>query len=217
MITPNWMRYVDKGGIRPRPGRPIGDDGSIAHHSASLPPSIATYTGPLFNYEDPHITLADVARGLSNVCRFGGQVDRYYTVAEHSCLVAAMVYIVDPELALAALWHDAHEAYIGDVPTPLKGLLGPNYTAVRDRIDDAVRGYLGSDPDLHHPTIKWADRLAMLYEASILQPRSDAWAFTRELPHTEARQVWTDECLGVSPLRAERMFLIFHERLCQPC
>lgn len=194
---------------------------AIPHHSATLPPRIATYTGPLFDYEAPSIVLADVARGLSQVCRFAGQTDRYYTVAEHSMLVAALVLEDTRDIGLtqAALWHDAHEAFVGDVPTPLKPKLGPEYRVIVDRIDIAVASYLGIDPDtLHDPAIKRADRLAMLYEASILQPRSDAWAFTRELPHTEVNAILHGRGLQCFlPERAEQTFLHIHSCVTERC
>lgn len=204
----------------PRGCGPIGAvASSIAHHSDELPPSISTHTGLLFNYYAPEVNLTDVAHGLSNTCRFSGQTDRYYSVAEHSILVAAIVFnqTSDHFLALAALWHDAHEAYVGDIPTPLKRVLGGEYRIITNRIDDEVGVYLGIHPDLlHNPDVKNADRLAMLYEASILQPRSDAWAFTHNLAHDEARSSFGDlPCF--LPVAAENCFIQTHMFLTERC
>lgn len=62
----------------------------------------------------------DLARGLARACRFAGQCDAFYSVAQH-CVLAS--FHVPPEHALHALLHDAAEAYLGDLTGPLKRLL----------------------------------------------------------------------------------------------
>jgi hypothetical protein len=65
---------------------------------------------------------ADIAGALSKMCRFGGQIDRFYSVAEHSCLCCWQT-VQDGAcegVQRAALMHDAAEAYIGDIASPLK-------------------------------------------------------------------------------------------------
>lgn len=70
--------------------------------------------------EDVH--LSDIARALSMLCRYGGHVARFYSVAEHSCRVSDLVLqrTSDPRQALWGLLHDASEAYIADVTRPVK-------------------------------------------------------------------------------------------------
>jgi len=70
-----------------------------------------------FNVRAEQIEINDIARHLSNICRFGGGVPGFYSVAEHSVAVAAMV---GESYRKWALLHDAAEAYIGDVVRPLK-------------------------------------------------------------------------------------------------
>lgn len=94
-----------------------------------------TFTGKNFHYFDAkpeQIDIIDIAHSLSNQCRFNGHCSRFYSVAEH-CWLAS--YLVDPKFALEALLHDASEAYIGDIPKPLK--LG-----IADIIDPLENGIL---------------------------------------------------------------------------
>src|SRR5215211_9476558 len=75
----------------------------------------------LDNLRPEDIRIGDVAGGLSKVCRFGAQARKYYSVAQHALLVRRLVVEAGhPELALVALHHDSHEAYLCDIPSPLK-------------------------------------------------------------------------------------------------
>lgn len=83
---------------------------------------IYTYTGikffPLLP-ESSLIRVEDIAHALSNICRFTGHVATFYSVAQHS------VYVSQDrpkKLALAGLLHDASEAYLCDVSSPVKKL-----------------------------------------------------------------------------------------------
>lgn len=76
------------------------------------------------------IEIFDIAHALGMVCRYGGHVRRFYSVAEH-CVILS--HTVDPEHALWALLHDATEAYVGDMVWPLKEEI-PEYKAIEDRL-----------------------------------------------------------------------------------
>jgi 5'-deoxynucleotidase YfbR-like HD superfamily hydrolase len=79
-----------------------------------------TYTGKHVHPLSPRpeeIDIEDVARSLSHICRFLGHVDKFYSVAQHAVLVSRHV---PPEDALWGLLHDASEAYLCDLPAPIK-------------------------------------------------------------------------------------------------
>lgn len=101
---------------------------------------INTISGKKFNLLEPTVDmvdLIDIAKGLAYKPHFGGMSPRFFSVAEH-CLLVRYLLIknnvhVSPGIELAALLHDAPEAYIGDMLKPLKVHL-PFYCEVEDQI-----------------------------------------------------------------------------------
>lgn len=96
-----------------------------------------TYTGRKFWPLDPRadeIYIEDIAHSLAMQCRYGGHSLRFYSVAEHSVIMSRFV---SPANAMWALLHDASEAYLADVPRPLKRHL-PGYKEAESRVMEAV-------------------------------------------------------------------------------
>lgn len=88
-----------------------------------MPNLISTYSGKVIDVNNPKpedICIEDIAHALSLLCRFNGQCDFHYSVAQHSVLV---MHQVSYEIKLEALLHDAAEAYVGDLSTPVKMVL----------------------------------------------------------------------------------------------
>lgn len=140
-------------------------------------PTILLASGNYFDMLNPEgsaFTIGDVARGLSNVCRFAGQCERFYSVAEHSVYVSM---IAPPEHAYAALMHDAAEAFIGDVTKPLKELL-PEYRALEKRVEAAVFARFDV-PTPMPPSVKEADVVMLATEQLQLMRNRDDWDWTR--------------------------------------
>jgi 5'-deoxynucleotidase YfbR-like HD superfamily hydrolase len=139
-----------------------------------------THTGKRFTPLNPRaedIDIEDIAHALSNMCRFGGHTREFYSVAQHSVLASELV----PEhLQLAALMHDASEAYLVDVPRPIKRHL-TNYAELEDKVSRAIAtrfaefGLLASD--FSHPAVKLADNIMLVTEA-------------RDLLGVDARAQW---------------------------
>lgn len=127
---------------------------------------IVTRSGSWFSFEDPQqdsILIEDIAYALSHLNRFTGHVGAY-NVAEHSWRVSMAVSV---KHAMAGLLHDAAEAYIGDVNSPLKSLL-PDYRKIEARVHDAIStrfGISSTIPDEVHI----ADRRMYLTECRDLR------------------------------------------------
>jgi hypothetical protein len=130
--------------------------------------TIQTYGGTYFDLTEPgrsEIDIQDIAVALSNTCRYGGHTVDFYSVAQHSVLASRLVPHED---ALAALMHDAAEAYTGDVVKPLKRLL-PEFAAIETRIEAAIARKFG----LAYPwpeSVKRADLMLLKRERIDLMP-----------------------------------------------
>lgn len=126
----------------------------------------------LLNPDPDQITLEDISCALSKVSRFNGQMSQFYTVAQHSIYVASLV---TREHKLQALLHDATEAYICDVPTPLKRLLGAQYKEIEDRLARAIGSKFGVELVDLHPSVKSADSIMLMTEHEKLQAKPAVW------------------------------------------
>lgn len=101
-----------------------------------------TYTGKKIDPANPKpedFCIEDIAHALSNICRFSGNTSEFYSVAEH-CVRAT--YLVEEQFKLETLLHDACEAYLGDVPTPVKRLCH-GYMLIEDKFYKAIAERFG--------------------------------------------------------------------------
>lgn len=120
--------------------------------------------------------IQDIAHALSQINRFTGHARRPYSVAEHSLLVCEIVERLQPTISahglFAALMHDAHEAFIGDVATPTKQMIGAGWHMLEDRIQQTLRSAyaLHGPSSLHSHIIKQADLIALATERKQLMP-----------------------------------------------
>jgi uncharacterized protein len=135
-----------------------------------------TFTGIRINPINPDINainITDIARALSNCCRFGGHVRKFYSIAQHSVIVSNLC---DPEDALEGLLHDASEAYLGDMVRPLK--YSDSMIAFREA-EDIMEGVIAARFNLRHPmptSVKRADDIAVVAEALYLFEPQPQWA-----------------------------------------
>jgi 5'-deoxynucleotidase YfbR-like HD superfamily hydrolase len=147
---------------------------------------LLTASGKQFDPVDPQpdmIDLVDIANGLSNECRFAGQCRYFYSVAQHSVLVSQNV---PRENAWEALLHDAAEAYIKDIPAPIKRLL-PDYRALEHKIEAAIRARFGL-PDSQTPIVKHADLVLLATERRDLMPQDgSSWQMLKGITPLDKR------------------------------
>lgn len=114
----------------------------------SRAPKIKTFTGKRFDLVDPDpatVDIVDIAHALSMLCRFTGHCREFYSVAQHSVLVCNRVDSahVPAKVALAALLHDAAEAYTGDLSRPTKLAMGRTWLIFEHKIHCAVATHFG--------------------------------------------------------------------------
>ena len=123
---------------------------------------IRTNSGIYFNIIKPTekmIDINDIAHSLSMQCRFGGHISEFYSVAQHSVLCCM---IAKPEYKKQALMHDSSEAYLLDIPTPIKNEL-LNYKELEQKIEKLIcNKYKIQYP--YDKEIKILDETILLYE-----------------------------------------------------
>jgi uncharacterized protein len=150
-------------------------------HAPPAPgPYLQTVSGRFVNPFDPdpeQLDIGDIGRALANVCRFGGHTRVFYSVAQHSVIVSELVEQRggDVEDTFAALMHDATEAYLGDMPHPIKhrSELGAAFSAAEDHLEQAIRERFRIKPDV--PEIKRADRALLATERRAFSAESWHW------------------------------------------
>ena len=167
---------------------------------------IITYTGKKFYHLRPDasmVDIEDIAHALSMICRWTGHTKFHYSVAQHSYYCSYLMR--SDKLSLAALLHDASEAYLGDMNRPLKHFTpaGPAYL----KIEEAVERVIFTKFGLPYPmpaAVKDADSRMLYTEKEQLMP-THAWT-------TKWGGSVSEGLNGISierwtPRRAEKMFL----------
>lgn len=137
---------------------------------------IETFGGSRFHFLAPQldeIKIEDIAHSLSLTCRFSGSCSVFYSVAEHSIRVAE---IVPDKYKLLALLHDASEAYLPDLPRPMKACF-PDFKAMETVILQAIWKKYGIDFMLTtNGIVKEADNILLATEARDLMKNTEDWA-----------------------------------------
>lgn len=166
---------------------------------------IETGKGLNYHFLEPvqhEIDIEDIALSLSNKCRFSGHT-RFFSVAEHSLTVA---YRLPKRLRLAGLLHDAAEAYLGDIPSPIKAVL-PDYRKLEKLNEQVIFKKFKLD-DLTEEDwylVKNADLEALYTEAHFLLPSGGkGWSHFQQ-DEWEVQMEFAPKCLP--PAIVYKMFM----------
>lgn len=145
---------------------------------AAIP--LHTYSGQAVYPMAPEantIAIEDIAHALANLCRFGGHVREFYSVAQHSVIVS---HLCAPADALHGLLHDASEAYLVDVPRPVKKLPAmAAYRSVETILQAAIYQRFGLSTK-HPESVEAIDDAILVNEARDLFKVVPDWALERE-------------------------------------
>lgn len=161
-----------------------------------IEPYVETRSGKRVTFLDPKpddIDIHDIAYSLSNQCRFNGHCAAFYSVAEHSVHVSSLL---PRDLQLAGLLHDAAEAFIGDIPSPVKQFV-PNLRDIEDNIIRVIFQKFGCVEALErYNEIKLADLQQLYTESHYLLPSGGKhWRMW------EGPRIWSEKD-GVKPVCA---------------
>ena len=145
---------------------------------------IETYSGVKFYPLKPRaddVRLVDIAHSLSMQCRYNGHTARFYSVAEHSVLLAeyALAQGRRAQEVMTVLLHDASEAYVGDMVRPLKPFMG-NFVDAENHIQRVICEKF----DLIYPFPDWLKeidrRILMDERAQIMNASGHNWEIEAE-------------------------------------
>ena len=161
-----------------------------------------TATGRQFWPLDPRpeeIDIEDIAHSLAHQCRFAGHCRFFYSVAQHSVLVSK---VVPPEHAAWGLLHDAAEAYLVDLPRPIKRYseMGDLYREIEGRLMRVIceRFGLSAKEPL---SVKFADDVLLMTEKrDVMPPSPEPWRETAE-PMEQIIRPWTPNRAKIEFLR----------------
>lgn len=143
---------------------------------------LCTASGVRFYPCDPRpedIFIDDIAHALAIENRFGGHLREPYSVAQHCVLASSIITHMggSPEEERWALLHDAAEAYVKDIPRPLKRALGQAYSQIEKRVAGVIAERFGLSVEMPK-IVKLADELCLSLERRDLFPASHKQAWT---------------------------------------
>lgn len=169
-----------------------------------------TASGGVFWPMDPRpseVRIEDIAHSLANMCRYAGHCREFYSVAQHSVIVSMHVPAGD---ALWGLMHDASEAYLVDVPKPVKRFLA-GYQEIEFSVMRAVSRAFGL-PEEMPQSVKRADAAILADEAAhLMGPAPRPWGLTvpplgvhiDPLPPIDARRLFLDRFTALTAEASE--------------
>jgi hypothetical protein len=159
------------------------------------PHSLLTYTGKIvtpFDMKPEMIDIRDIAKSLSMQARFLGHTEDFYSVAQH-CYEGAVYMSEDwrsPRERMAFLLHDAAEAYMCDIPSPIKHHpIMKKYHDAQDRLQELIDKKYEVTKWAEMPIIKVVDSRMLSTEKRDIRKTDDKWPVERHFP-PYSRRIW---------------------------
>jgi len=184
---------------------------------------IQTYTGKMvriFDFDESQVCIEDIAHALSRQCRFGGHCRPFYSVAEHSVRVYNLMTSMYNSLGTIncytkffALMHDAAEAYLGDMPRPIKKVC-PWYGEIEENVmqvillEFKIEHYSDVNKFVDRDLVQLADDILLVTERrDLMTLTNENWGMARTVLPLK------NTIIPYCPDEAKRLFLdIFYSR-----
>ena len=168
---------------------------------------IQTYSGLQFwplDARAEEVNVEDIAHSLSMLCRFNGHMEKFYSVAEHSVYVSQLAA---KENRLWGLMHDAAEAYLSDIPSPVKIHL-EQFKTMEDNLLSVICSRFNLNSDMP-PEIKNIDMVLLATEKKVLMKKEPgSWGV---LPEPSDKIT----IAALPPDQAKKLFLNRYEEICR--
>lgn len=165
---------------------------------------LRTYMGKnldVFNPDPSQIDIMDIAHALSNQCRWGGHTRIFYSVAQHSIAVANRLV---PALRVQGLLHDAAEAYLVDLPRPIKKNIS-EYSQIEDNLMKVIAAKFEFDYPFHPEVLK-ADDAELQREYEIFMLREEGLFVGQYNCDLRPSQVESNFLLSLRKFQQEKHF-----------
>jgi uncharacterized protein len=192
------------------------NEGNVDYHGNPENAWINTYSGGIFTPLNAHIediNVLDIAHSLSMQCRWNGHCRKFYSVAEHSVYVSRLSVAYLPPILLNdfkqstmlyGLMHDATEAYLTDIPRPIKPFL-KNYKEIEDRLHSVINErYSINTANVIQKAVKEADNALLWSEREALMNKAhSSWGYDSPPEY----KMSPHEIKALPPEEAKNLFL----------
>lgn len=153
---------------------------------------IFTYTGQKvhpFDLKPDQVRIADIAHALSRTCRYSGHVEGYYSVAEHCLLISDLV---SEEHEMCALLHDAPEAYLTDLPSPVKSKLS-GYNELEEKVWSVIAKKYGVPQQIPKEVKHFDESIVRAELRDVKNLPEDFFDIQKDTPDVEIEQLSIDQ------------------------
>lgn len=162
----------------------LSDNSRYFHKNEDMFDYIRTYIGLKFNLDnikDNKIEIDDLVNVLFRIPRFGGHTVSYYSVGDHlvNCVRLAEANGESQDIVDALILHDCSEAYLGDIPSPIKKRL-TEYQKIESEVQEHIYNCFNC-PRMDDKIVKFYDMVSLIIEGSLLMNRIDDdfnWSLT---------------------------------------